>query len=106
MKKYDIQISVFDGGSESIYQTQVSNLSEFIALTFKHYRQVKYKKPTDKNWYHSKTMAKRLFKSELDIHHDIQFVKSKPKRDFFVPIIFNIDGTINYSIEYLYKKSS
>ncbi|RLQ89956.1 hypothetical protein [Falsibacillus albus] len=50
---------------EFVYEAEVSSVADFIALTYRLNKFVKYKKPTDKNWYTSRTMVKRLFKKEI-----------------------------------------
>jgi hypothetical protein len=67
MKKTTIQISVYDWTimEEIIFETQISSLGDFVALTYRYNKKVKYKKASDKNWYYAKTMVKRLFKNEI-----------------------------------------
>ncbi|MDC2863490.1 hypothetical protein [Bacillus sp. BP-3] len=50
---------------EFVYEAEISSVADFIALTYRFDKFVKYKKPTDKNWYNAKTMVKRLFKNEV-----------------------------------------
>jgi hypothetical protein len=50
---------------EFVYEAEISSVADFLALTYRFDKQVKYKKPTDKNWYTAKTMVKRLFKNEV-----------------------------------------
>lgn len=74
MSEKTIQISVYDWKNmkEYIYESTVSSVEDMIALYYKFNRQVKFKKPTDKNWYYCKTMIKRLFKSEINKDFDIR----------------------------------
>ncbi|QDP39434.1 hypothetical protein [Radiobacillus deserti] len=67
-KTTTIQISVYDYNTmeELIYETQIGSIEELIALSYRYDKSVKYKKPTDKNWYYCRTMIKRLFKKELN----------------------------------------
>lgn len=51
---------------ELVYEAQVNSLEELISLTYSFGKQVKFKKPTDKNWYYAKTLIKRLFKKDLE----------------------------------------
>lgn len=62
-----IQISVYDwvNMEEIVYETQVRSVEDMVALTYQFDNKVKYKKPTDQNWYYAKTMLKRLFKQDL-----------------------------------------
>ncbi|MDK8643802.1 hypothetical protein [Niallia taxi] len=50
---------------EFVYEAEISSIADFIALTYRFDKFVKYKKPTDKNWYTTKIMGKRLFKNEV-----------------------------------------
>lgn len=63
-----IQISVYDYSfkRELVYETEVGSIEDMIALSYRYDKKVKYRKPTDKRWYHCKTMVKRLFKKELE----------------------------------------
>ncbi|MFQ3546595.1 hypothetical protein Q7A53_21135 [Halobacillus rhizosphaerae] len=63
-----IQISVYNWSimEEFVYETQISSVGDFLALTYRFNKQVKYRKSTDKNWYYGKTMIKRLFKKDLN----------------------------------------
>jgi hypothetical protein len=67
MNKTTVQISVYNWVrmEEYVYETQVRSLGDFLALTYRYDKRVKYKKASDKNWYYAKTMVKRLFKNEL-----------------------------------------
>ncbi|MGE7586477.1 hypothetical protein [Peribacillus sp. NPDC101480] len=62
-----IQISIYDWSimEELVFEAQISSIEEFLALTYRFDKKVKYKKATDKNWYHAKTMIKRLFKKDV-----------------------------------------
>ncbi|MDN4493359.1 hypothetical protein [Ureibacillus aquaedulcis] len=66
-KTTTIQISVYDWylKHEYIYETQIGSVEDLISLSSQFNKKVKYKKPTDINWYYSKTMIKRLFKKEI-----------------------------------------
>ena len=63
-----IQISVYDYSlkKELVYETEVGSIEDMITLSYRYEKRVKYRKPTDKRWYHCKTMIKRLFKKELE----------------------------------------
>lgn len=50
---------------ELVYEAKINNIADFVALTYRFDKQVKYKKPTDKNWYTARSMMKRLFKNEV-----------------------------------------
>lgn len=50
---------------EIVYETEISSVADFVALTYRFDKLVKYKKPTDKNWYTARSMMKRLFKNEV-----------------------------------------
>lgn len=50
---------------ELVYEAQIGSIEDFLALSYRFDKKVKYKKPTDKNWYYAKTMVKRLYKKEL-----------------------------------------
>ncbi|MEK4541351.1 hypothetical protein [Bacillus sp. FSL R5-0585] len=75
-KTTTIQISVFDWSNmeEIVYESQIGSVADFLSLTYRFGRKVKYKKPTDKNWYYGKTMIKRLFKKEIAIKPTLKFV--------------------------------
>ncbi|CDQ21808.1 hypothetical protein [Halobacillus karajensis] len=77
-KTTTIQISIYEWSimEEIVYETQISSVGEFLALTYRFDKKIKYKKPTDKNWYYAKTMIKRLFKKELSSKSTIKFVKT------------------------------
>jgi hypothetical protein len=66
-KLQTIQISIINWSimEELVYEAQIGSIEDFLALTYRFDKKVKYKKPTDKNWYYAKTMVKRLFKKEL-----------------------------------------
>ena len=68
-----IQMSVYNYnvGHEFIYETEIDSLEELLSLSYKFDTKIKYKKKTDKNWYYAKTMVRRLFKKELEIHKPI-----------------------------------
>ncbi|MBN3553311.1 hypothetical protein JYA63_03470 [Fictibacillus nanhaiensis] len=70
-----IQISIYNSFNNSfsekteyefVYEAKVTCVAEFIVLTYQFNKFVKYKKPTDKNWYTPRTMIKRLFKNEIE----------------------------------------
>jgi hypothetical protein len=71
-----IQISIYDWSimEEIVYEAQIGSVSDFLSLTYRFGKKVKYKKPTDKNWYYGKTMIKRLFKKEIAIKPTLKFV--------------------------------
>ncbi|SIR68450.1 hypothetical protein SAMN05878482_10525 [Peribacillus simplex] len=50
---------------EFIYEVSVRDISDMAVVFHKFGRKVKYKKPTDKNWYTYRTMVNRLFKEEV-----------------------------------------
>lgn len=50
---------------EFIYETEISSVADFLAVTYQFDKLVQYKKPTDKNWYTARSMMKRLFKKEV-----------------------------------------
>lgn len=64
---HTIQISIYNWviDEELIYETQVSSPEEMVALIYSYGKKVRFKKPTDKNWYYGRTLVKRLFKKEL-----------------------------------------
>ncbi|PFX88117.1 hypothetical protein COL40_11620 [Bacillus toyonensis] len=63
-----IQISMYDYSlkKELVYETEVGSIEDMVTLSYRYEKRVKYRKPTDKRWYHCKTMIKRLFKKELE----------------------------------------
>ncbi|HFK1513844.1 hypothetical protein [Bacillus paranthracis] len=71
-----IQISVYDWSimEEIVYEAQIGSVTDFLSLTYRFDKKVKYKKPTDKNWYYGKTMIKRLFKEEIAIKPTLKFM--------------------------------
>ncbi|MDC7732016.1 MULTISPECIES: hypothetical protein [Bacillus cereus group] len=71
-----IQISVYDWSimEEIIYEARIGSIIDFLSLTYRFDKKVKYKKTTDKNWYYGKTMIKRLFKKEIAIKPTLKFV--------------------------------
>ena len=73
---YIIQISVYNWAEkeEEIYEAKVKNLGEYYELTRGLHKSTKVKKSTDKNWYYSKTLAKRLFKEELSYKPEMKLV--------------------------------
>ena len=73
---YTIQISIYNWAEnqEEIYEAKVKNLGEYYELTKNFSRSVKVRKPTDKNWYYVKTLAKRLFKEDLSYKPETKLV--------------------------------
>ncbi|MER2079006.1 hypothetical protein [Psychrobacillus psychrotolerans] len=51
---------------EDIFKVQIKGIKDMIILTHRLGVKVRYKKPTDKNWYSSRAMIKRLFRKEID----------------------------------------
>lgn len=51
---------------EFIHEVYVRDIVDMVVLFQKFGRKVKYKKPTDKNWYTHRAMMNRLFKKEID----------------------------------------
>ncbi|KAB2489986.1 hypothetical protein [Priestia endophytica] len=51
---------------EDVFEVQIKNIEDMTILTHRLGCKVKYKKPTDKNWYTYRAMTKRLFKKEIN----------------------------------------
>jgi hypothetical protein len=71
-KTTTIQISIYDWGKmeELICESQIGSIEDLVVLSYRFDKSVKYKKPTDKNWYYCKTMIKRLFRDEITAKND------------------------------------
>lgn len=51
---------------EFVYEFYVRNIEDMVVLSHRFSSKVKYKKPTDKNWYTYRSMVYRLFRKEID----------------------------------------
>ncbi|HFJ9371738.1 TPA: hypothetical protein ACGW7B_002260 [Bacillus nitratireducens] len=49
---------------EFIYEVQINNIGDLAVLHNRFHNKVRFKKPTDKNWYTYRAMSTRLFKKE------------------------------------------
>jgi len=54
---------------ETIFEVQIRSMKDMVILTHRLGVSVKYKKPTDKNWYTPRAMTRRLFRKEINGDH-------------------------------------
>ncbi|PLT29219.1 hypothetical protein [Peribacillus deserti] len=51
---------------EDVFKVHIKSIEDMVILTHRLGCKVKYKKPTDKNWYTYRSRVKRLFNKEIN----------------------------------------
>lgn len=67
---YDTRTSAFINPiKEDVFEVQIRSIEDMTILSLRLGWKVKFKKPTDKNWYTYRAMTKRLFNKEINESH-------------------------------------
>lgn len=66
-KDYDQETKTFiNPVNEDVFEVKIKGIEDMTILTHRLGYKVRYKKPTDKNWYTYRAMTKRLFRKEIE----------------------------------------